>query len=40
MATCVDGYRGPFSRHASWLVAWSPALDVLPVLLRPDPARR
>lgn len=31
-----EQYRGPFSRHGSWLLAWPPHLCVLPDLLRPD----
>jgi hypothetical protein len=37
MAICVDGFRGPFSRHGSWLLPWCPTLDLLPVLIKPDP---
>lgn len=40
MWTCVDGYYGPYSRHGSWLLPWSPTLDMLPVLLNPDGWRK
>jgi hypothetical protein len=44
MATCVNGYRGPFARHGSLRkmgrVMRAPTLGLLPGLLRPDPRDR
>jgi hypothetical protein len=38
VATCVDGYRGPFARQGSWLLSRPLGLGQLPGLLRPDPS--